>query len=148
MSASGIALIDKPNGFTSHDAVAKLRGVLKTRKVGHAGTLDPMATGLLVIGVGSGTKLMTYLSGSDKSYQATVRLGQTTFTDDAEGEVVAQAEQSELDSLTPEEITKAINSFLGKQQQVPSRVSAKKLTEKELMTLQERARNSSLRLSR
>lgn len=127
MSASGIALIDKPNGFTSHDAVAKLRGVLKTRKVGHAGTLDPMATGLLVIGVGSGTKLMTYLSGSDKSYQATVRLGQTTFTDDAEGEVVAQAEQSELDSLTPEEITKAINSFLGKQQQVPSRVSAKKI---------------------
>lgn len=127
MSASGIALIDKPNGFTSHDAVAKLRGVLKTRKVGHAGTLDPMATGLLVIGVGSGTKLMTYLSGSDKSYQATVRLGQTTFTDDAEGEVVAQAQQSELDSLTPEEITKAINSFLGKQQQVPSRVSAKKI---------------------
>lgn len=127
MSASGIALIDKPNGFTSHDAVAKLRGVLKTRKVGHAGTLDPMATGLLVIGVGSGTKLMTYLSGSDKSYQATVRLGQTTFTDDAEGEVVAQADQAEIDSLTPEEITKAINSFLGKQQQVPSRVSAKKI---------------------
>lgn len=127
MSASGIALIDKPNGFTSHDAVAKLRGVLKTRKVGHAGTLDPMATGLLVIGVGSGTKLMTYLSGSDKSYQATVRLGQTTFTDDAEGEVVAQADQAEIDSLTPEEITKAIKSFLGKQQQVPSRVSAKKI---------------------
>lgn len=130
MSASGIALIDKPNGFTSHDAVAKLRGVLKTRKVGHAGTLDPMATGLLVIGVGSGTKLMTYLSGSDKSYQATVRLGQTTFTDDAEGEVVAQADQAEIDSLTPEEITKAINSFLGKQQQVPSRVSAKKINGK------------------
>ena len=127
MSVSGIALIDKPKGFTSHDAVAKLRGVLGTRKVGHAGTLDPMATGLLVIGVGSGTKLMTYLSGSNKSYQATVRLGQTTFTDDAEGEVIAQAEQSELDSLTAEEITTAINSFLGKQQQVPSRVSAKKI---------------------
>lgn len=127
MSVSGIALIDKPKGFTSHDAVAKLRGVLGTRKVGHAGTLDPMATGLLVIGVGSGTKLMTYLSGSNKSYQATVRLGQTTFTDDAEGEVIAQAEQSELDSLTLEELTTAINSFLGKQQQVPSRVSAKKI---------------------
>jgi tRNA pseudouridine55 synthase len=127
MSVSGIALIDKPKGFTSHDAVAKLRGVLGTRKVGHAGTLDPMATGLLVIGVGSGTKLMTYLSGSNKSYQATVRLGQTTFTDDAEGEVIAQAEESELDSLTPEEITTAIISFLGKQQQVPSRVSAKKI---------------------
>ncbi|MDR9362606.1 MAG: tRNA pseudouridine(55) synthase TruB [Microbacteriaceae bacterium] len=127
MSVSGIALIDKPKGFTSHDAVAKLRGVLGTRKVGHAGTLDPMATGLLVIGVGSGTKLMTYLSGSNKSYQATVRLGQTTFTDDAEGEVIAQAEQSELDSLTPEEIKTVINSFLGKQQQVPSRVSAKKI---------------------
>ena len=127
MSVSGIALIDKPKGFTSHDAVAKLRGVLGTRKVGHAGTLDPMATGLLVIGVGSGTKLMTYLSGSNKSYQATVRLGQTTFTDDAEGEVIAQADQSELDSLTAEEITTAINSFLGKQQQVPSRVSAKKI---------------------
>jgi tRNA pseudouridine55 synthase len=86
-----------------------------------------MATGLLVIGVGSGTKLMTYLSGSNKSYQATLRLGQTTFTDDAEGEVIAQAERSELDSLTPEKITTAINTFLGKQQQVPSRVSAKKI---------------------
>ncbi len=127
MSVSGIALIDKPKGFTSHDAVAKLRGVLGTRKVGHAGTLDPMATGLLVVGVGSGTKLMTYLSGSNKSYRATVRLGQTTFTDDAEGELVDQAEQSKIDSLTAEEITTAINSFLGKQQQIPSRVSAKKI---------------------
>lgn len=127
MSASGIALIDKPPGFTSHDVVAKLRGVLSTRKVGHAGTLDPMATGLLVIGVGAGTKLMTYLSGADKSYQATVRLGQATFTDDAEGEVIAEAEKSKIDRLTAEEISKAINSFLGKQQQIPSRVSAKKI---------------------
>ena len=127
MSVSGIALIDKPQGFTSHDVVGKLRGVLKTRKVGHAGTLDPMATGLLVIGVGSGTKLMTYLSGSDKSYQATVRLGQSTFTDDAEGEILSTASKSQMDQLTADQITAAIESFRGKQKQIPSRVSAKKI---------------------
>ena len=127
MSISGIALIDKPQGFTSHDVVAKLRGVLGTRKIGHAGTLDPMATGLLVIGVGSGTKLMTYLSGSDKSYQATVRLGEATFTDDAEGETVFSASKSELESITAENIVEVVSSFGGKQLQVPSRVSAKKI---------------------
>ena len=127
MSISGIALIDKPQGFTSHDVVAKLRGVLGTRKIGHAGTLDPMATGLLVIGVGAGTKLMTYLSGSDKTYQATVRLGEATFTDDAEGETVFSASKSELEGISAEDIVEAVSSFEGKQLQVPSRVSAKKI---------------------
>ena len=127
MSISGIVLIDKPQGFTSHDVVAKLRGVLGTRKIGHAGTLDPMATGLLVIGVGSGTKLMTYLSGSDKSYQATVRLGEATFTDDAEGETVFSASKPELEGISAEDIFEAVSLFEGKQLQVPSRVSAKKI---------------------
>lgn len=130
MSPSGIALIDKPQGFTSHDVVAKLRGVLKTRKIGHAGTLDPMATGLLVIGVGSGTKLMTYLSGSNKSYQASVRLGVTTFTDDSEGEVISKSDKAVLEKLTVEDINKAVLSFAGKQLQLPSRVSAKKVNGK------------------
>ena len=84
---SGIALIDKQQGFTSHDAVAKLRKQLGTRKIGHAGTLDPMATGLLVMGINSGTKLMQFLSGLDKTYTATIRLGAATSTDDAEGEL-------------------------------------------------------------
>ena len=127
MSNSGIALIDKPQGFTSHDVVAKLRGILGTRKIGHAGTLDPMATGLLVVGVGSGTRLMNYLSGSSKSYAATVRLGQATFTDDAEGEITAVADQSELRNLTSELILETISSFQGVQLQKPSKVSAKKI---------------------
>lgn len=127
MPASGIALVDKPQGFTSHDVVAKLRGVLGTKKVGHAGTLDPAATGLLVVGVGSGTKLMTYLSGADKSYLATVRLGQATFTDDAEGDVVSSASKSSLAKISAEVISEAVGSFQGKQVQIPSRVSAKKI---------------------
>ena len=127
MSASGIALIDKPSGFTSHDVVAKLRGVLGTRKIGHAGTLDPMATGLLVVGVGAGTKLMTYLSGADKSYLATVRLGASTFTDDAEGELISRADTEDLRNISPEQIESAVAQFQGRQSQVPSQVSAKKV---------------------
>lgn len=85
----GILLVDKPAGLTSHDVVALVRRMGATRKVGHAGTLDPMATGLLVLGVGRATRLLTYLAGADKTYEATVRLGQETRTEDAEGEVVA-----------------------------------------------------------
>jgi tRNA pseudouridine55 synthase len=81
--------VDKPFGFTSHDVVAKMRGLAGTRAVGHGGTLDPMATGVLICGIGKGTKLLTYISGSDKSYDATIRLGVSTTTDDAEGEVVS-----------------------------------------------------------
>ena len=79
---SGIALIDKQQGFTSHDVVAKLRKLLGTKKIGHAGTLDPMATGLLLMGVGAGTKLMQFLSGLDKTYLATIRLGASSSTDE------------------------------------------------------------------
>ena len=127
MTPAGLALIDKPQGFTSHDVVAKLRGVLGTRKVGHAGTLDPMATGLLVVGVGPGTKLMTYLSGADKSYLATVRLGVATFTDDAEGETTAVATKDQLEKLNPQQILSALGEFEGVQLQLPSKVSAKKI---------------------
>ena len=127
MPANGIALIDKPAGFTSHDAVAKLRGVLKTKKVGHAGTLDPDATGLLVIGVGQGTKLMNYLSGVTKSYYANVLLGRATSTDDAQGEVLETAEKSLIESLDEQQVRATVERFMGKQMQLPSRVSAKKI---------------------
>jgi tRNA pseudouridine55 synthase len=90
MSIDGIVLVDKPAGPTSHDVVAKIRKVFNTRKVGHAGTLDPMATGLLVIGVGRATRLLGYLSAHDKEYFGNIRLGITTTTDDAQGEVVDQ----------------------------------------------------------
>ncbi len=85
----GLVVVDKPAGWTSHDVVAKARRILGTRKVGHAGTLDPMATGVLVLGVGRGTRLLGHLALTDKTYEATIRLGVTTTTDDAEGEVLA-----------------------------------------------------------
>src|SRR3954462_7783916 len=87
---SGIVLIDKPAGWTSHQVVARIRRLAATRKVGHAGTLDPMATGLLVVGVERATRLLTYLVGAEKEYLATIRLGVTTVTDDADGEVLAR----------------------------------------------------------
>ena len=88
---AGLVVVDKPAGVTSHDVVARVRRLAGTRKVGHAGTLDPMATGVLVLGVGRATRLLTFLVGCDKDYTATVRLGQATLTDDAEGEVTASA---------------------------------------------------------
>ena len=88
-TTDGILVVDKPAGWTSHDVVARARRLCATRKVGHAGTLDPMATGVLVLGVGRATRLLTFLVGCDKDYTATVRLGQDTLTDDAEGEVTA-----------------------------------------------------------
>src|SRR5215218_4879147 len=91
---SGLVVVDKPAGLTSHDVVARLRRILRTRKVGHAGTLDPMATGVLVCGVERGTKLLGHLALDTKAYTATIRLGATTTTDDAEGEVVATADAS------------------------------------------------------
>ena len=135
MPANGIALIDKPAGFTSHDVVAKLRGVLKTKKVGHAGTLDPEATGLLVIGVGQGTKLMTYLSGATKSYSAKVLLGKSTTTDDAQGEVLESADKSEIQNLDQAQLEKTVETFMGRQMQLPSKVSAKKIDGKKAYEL-------------
>ena len=126
-TASGLLLVDKPEGFTSHDVVAKLRGIVGTRKIGHAGTLDPMATGLLVIGVNSATKLLTFLVGEDKTYIATIRLGASTITDDRESEYLSVASSGDVDALTELEITNAIRPLTGDIMQVPSSVSAIKV---------------------
>ncbi|MDO8120974.1 tRNA pseudouridine(55) synthase TruB [Isoptericola sp. b490] len=120
----GIVVIDKPAGMTSHDVVARARRLLHTRKVGHAGTLDPMATGVLVLGVGRGTRLLTYLVGADKEYVATVRLGQATTTDDAEGDVT---DSPGLMELAPGALRGAVASLTGPIDQVPSAVSAVKV---------------------
>src|SRR5438270_8474258 len=90
-ASDGLVVVDKPVGWTSHDVVARLRRLARTRRVGHAGTLDPMATGVLVLGVGAATRLLHHLVLADKAYTATIRLGQATVTDDAEGEVTASA---------------------------------------------------------
>lgn len=125
--ASGLVLIDKPQGWTSHDVVAKLRGIAGTRRVGHAGTLDPMATGLLLLGINAGTKLLTFLVGESKTYEATIRLGASTITDDAEGKVVAIGDASVVRSISEEQIELALSSLRGEIMQVPSSVSAIKV---------------------
>ena len=96
----GLLVIDKPPGFTSHDVVARVRRLAGTRKVGHAGTLDPMATGVLVLGLGRATRLLGHLALGDKTYTATIRLGLTTITDDAEGDVVEIADGEDVDRIT------------------------------------------------
>ncbi len=120
----GLLLVDKPAGWTSHDVVARARRLLNTRKVGHAGTLDPMATGLLVLAVGRATRLLTYVTGHDKSYDATIRLGASTVTDDAEGEVTGAADAS---GVTDDAVAAAVAQLTGEIQQVPSSVSAIKV---------------------
>ena len=126
-STSGILLVDKPGGMTSHDVVSRTRKRLGTRKVGHAGTLDPMATGLLVLGVGSSTRLLTYLVGLDKEYLATIRLGAGSTTDDAEGELGARADAPALAAVTDEAIAAAASMLTGRISQRPSTVSAIKV---------------------
>jgi tRNA pseudouridine55 synthase len=121
---SGVLLVDKPPGVTSHDIVARARRALGMRKVGHAGTLDPMATGLLMLGVGSSTRLLTYLVGLDKVYTATIRWGATTDSDDATGTVIAETDAA---GLTDAEIVAALASQVGDRLQVPSSVSAIKV---------------------
>jgi tRNA pseudouridine55 synthase len=121
---SALVLIDKQQGWTSHDVVAKLRGILGTRKIGHAGTLDPMATGLLVLGVDGGTKLLQFISGSDKQYLATIRLGAATHTDDAEGDIVSSASAA---AVTTAQIDTEIAKLAGEITQIPSSVSAIKV---------------------
>ena len=121
---SGIALIDKQQGFTSHDVVAKLRKLLGTKKIGHAGTLDPMATGLLLMGVGAGTKLMQFLSRLDKTYLATIRLGASSSTDDAQGEL---EELRDASQVSREQLETEILKLTGNIEQVPSSVSAIKV---------------------
>ncbi|WP_033344708.1 tRNA pseudouridine(55) synthase TruB [Catenuloplanes japonicus] len=120
----GLVVVDKPGGMTSHDVVARMRRLAKTRRVGHGGTLDPMATGVLVIGVGRGTKLLTYVTGATKSYDGTIRLGQATVTDDREGDVTATVPAGHV---TDEEIRAALATFEGEIDQVPSSVSAIKV---------------------
>jgi tRNA pseudouridine55 synthase len=120
----GLLVLDKPAGWTSHDVVARVRRLLGTRRVGHAGTLDPMATGVLVVGVGRGTKLLGHLALTDKDYDATLRLGVTTTTDDADGEVVADKDAS---AVTDEQLAAAIARQVGDIEQVPSAVSAIKV---------------------
>jgi tRNA pseudouridine55 synthase len=121
---TGLIVLDKPAGLTSHDVVARVRRIAGTRRVGHGGTLDPMATGVLIIGVGRATRLLTYVIGSDKAYAATIRLGQRTITDDAEGEVVAAVPAGHL---TDEQIRTGLARFIGEIAQVPSAVSAIKI---------------------
>jgi tRNA pseudouridine55 synthase len=125
---SGLLLVDKPSGPTSHDVVYQARRALGIKKIGHSGTLDPMASGLLVLGVGQATKLLTYLVGADKTYEATIRLGVETTTDDAEGEPSSPAASpAALAALTDEVIHRAMAKFVGEISQVPSAVSAIKV---------------------
>ena len=125
MSApDGLLVVDKPAGWTSHDVVGRARRLCGTRRVGHAGTLDPMATGVLVLGVNKATRLLTFLVGSDKAYTATMRLGQSTITDDAEGEVVATTPADRVDA---EALRAAVAGLTGEIEQVPSSVSAIKI---------------------
>lgn len=120
----GLLVVDKPAGWTSHDVVARVRRMAATKKVGHAGTLDPMATGVLVLGVGRATRLLTYLVGARKTYRATIRLGQNTVTDDAEG-AVTSARGAE--DVGPGRVAAAMEGLRGDLAQVPSAVSAIKV---------------------
>ncbi|MFD7549261.1 tRNA pseudouridine(55) synthase TruB [Streptomyces sp. NPDC059578] len=120
----GLVIVDKPSGFTSHDVVAKMRGIARTRRVGHAGTLDPMATGVLVLGIERATKLLGHLALTEKEYLGTIRLGQDTVTDDAEGDVLTSTPASEV---TREAIDAEVAVLTGNIMQVPSKVSAIKI---------------------
>ncbi|MGA5305052.1 tRNA pseudouridine(55) synthase TruB [Nucisporomicrobium flavum] len=124
MNTDGLIVVDKPAGMTSHDVVARIRRLAKTRRVGHGGTLDPMATGVLVIGVNRATRLLTYVIGSRKSYLATIRLGQSTVTDDAEGDVTATVSAA---GVTEEAVRAGLAAQVGEIDQVPSAVSAIKV---------------------
>ncbi len=120
----GVLLVDKPTDHTSHDVVARLRGKLRMKRIGHAGTLDPMATGLLVILVGKATRISQYLMSVDKVYSGTIKLGEVTNTQDAEGEVL---ETRPVPALTEADIRKALQSFIGDQYQLPPMYSAIKI---------------------
>ena len=121
---SGLVVVDKPAGITSHDVVSRVRRLAGTRKVGHAGTLDPMATGVLVLGVERATRLLGHLMLTEKAYDATLRLGVATTTDDAEGDVVSTASAAGLDEVT---VRAALSEFAGDLLQVPTTVSAIKV---------------------
>jgi len=122
----GLLLVDKPLGISSHGVVQAARKALGTKKVGHAGTLDPLASGLLVLGVGYATKLLTFIVGLDKTYSTTMRLGYATTTDDAEGDRI-DFPDGDLQALTPEKIDGAVEALVGRIFQVPSTFSAIKV---------------------
>lgn len=124
MVADGLVIVDKPGGLTSHDVVARVRRLAKTRRVGHGGTLDPMATGVLVVGVNRATRLLTYVIGARKSYSATIRLGQATDTDDADGRMIATADAS---AVAEADLHAGLAALSGEIDQVPSAVSAIKV---------------------
>lgn len=128
----GILLVDKPQGITSHDVVSKMRRVYHMKKVGHAGTLDPMATGLLLILIGKATKVSQYLMSLGKEYTGTVRLGQITDSQDADGEMV---EERPVPELTEDAVKAEIKTFLGDQYQTPPMFSAKKINGQKLYKL-------------
>ena len=121
---SGLVIVDKPSGLTSHDVVARIRRLAGTRRVGHAGTLDPMATGVLVIGVEQATRMLGHLALTQKQYRGTIRLGQATDTDDAEGQITARASAA---GVTPEALRAATAALTGEIQQVPPGISAIKV---------------------
>jgi tRNA pseudouridine55 synthase len=123
-AAEGLLVVDKPSGLTSHDVVQRVRRLARTRKVGHAGTLDPMATGVLVLGLGRATRLLGHLSTNDKGYTATIRLGRTTVTDDAEGEVDGGSDAS---GVSPADVLAGVALLTGEILQRPSKVSAIKV---------------------
>ena len=120
----GLVVVDKPPGWTSHDVVARMRRLAHTRRVGHAGTLDPMATGVLVLGIGRATRLLGHVAAGDKAYTATLRLGMATSTDDAEGEPLKGADAS---GLTLQQVQAAAGTLTGRIAQVPAAVSAVKI---------------------
>jgi tRNA pseudouridine55 synthase len=121
---SGLVIVDKPGGMTSHDVVTRVRRLAGTRRVGHAGTLDPMATGVLVVAVNRATRLLGHLTLTDKRYDATIRLGASTTTDDVEGEVLASRS---TEAVTEDAVREALGAFQGEIDQVPSSVSAIKV---------------------
>jgi tRNA pseudouridine55 synthase len=127
LASPGLVLIDKPTDWTSHDVVAKVRKAVGTKKVGHAGTLDPLATGLLVLGIESGTKLLTFLVGADKTYEATIRLGQQTVSDDSESEVIKSSSLDEISKVSDADLLREIAKLTGVILQTPSSVSAIKI---------------------
>jgi tRNA pseudouridine55 synthase len=123
----GLVIVDKPDGWTSHDVVGKMRRLVGTRRVGHAGTLDPMATGVLVLGVERATRLLGHLTLTEKEYEGTIRLGQRTITDDAEGEVTETAPAERVEAVADAAIAAGIAALTGEIMQVPASVSAIKV---------------------
>ncbi len=142
----GVLVLDKPPGITSQRAVTLVRRALGIRKVGHAGTLDPMASGVLVVGVGRATKLLTYITGADKRYEATIRLGQATTTDDADGEPVG--EPRDATGLSTTVIADAMRRYVGDIEQVPSAVSAIKVNGRRAYALVRAGENVELKSRR